>query len=73
VVSASEPSELPEPGIKYCRPAWVKPPADLVPGIAPVELILAHTFSGRRTIPQYLLLTGANCLSSSRSYSGEVV
>jgi hypothetical protein len=30
-------------GVEYRRPAWVEPPADLVPGIAPVELILART------------------------------
>jgi hypothetical protein len=32
VVSGSEPSELPEPEVEYRRPAWVEPPADLVPG-----------------------------------------
>jgi hypothetical protein len=43
VVSGSEPPELPEPEVEYRRPAWVEPPADLVPGIVPVELILART------------------------------
>jgi hypothetical protein len=43
VVSGSEPPELPEPEIEYRRPAWVEPPADVVPGIVPVELILART------------------------------
>jgi hypothetical protein len=42
-VSASEPPELPEPEVEYRRPAWVEPPADVVPGIVPVELILART------------------------------
>jgi hypothetical protein len=45
-MSASEPPELPEepgPEVEYRRPAWVEPPADLVPGIAPVELVLART------------------------------
>jgi hypothetical protein len=43
VVSTSEPPELPEPEVEYRRPAWVEPPADVVPGIVPVELILART------------------------------
>jgi hypothetical protein len=43
VVSESEPPELPEPEVEYRRPAWVEPPADVVPGIVPVELILART------------------------------
>jgi hypothetical protein len=44
-MTTSEPPELPEepPEVEYRRPAWVEPPADLVPGIAPVELILART------------------------------
>jgi hypothetical protein len=44
-MSASEPPELPqEPSeVVYRRPAWVEPPADVVPGIVPVELILART------------------------------
>jgi hypothetical protein len=42
-VSASEPPELPEPEIEYRRPAWIEPPADVVPGIVPVELIQART------------------------------
>jgi hypothetical protein len=45
-VSASEPPEPPEPPepeVEYRRPAWVEPPADVVPGIVPVELILART------------------------------
>jgi hypothetical protein len=47
VVSGSEPPELPEPEVEYRRPAWVEPPADVVPGIVPVELILARTPGGR--------------------------
>ena len=58
-MSASEPSELPQqpPEVVYRRPAWVEPPADLVPGIVPVELILARTpqraigLSGIRAYP----------------------
>ena len=42
-MSASEPPELPEPEVEYRRPAWIEPPADLVPGVEPVELILART------------------------------
>jgi hypothetical protein len=64
VVSASEPPELPQepPEVVYRRPAWVEPPADLVPGIVPVELILARTpqraigLSGIRAYP-----TGFGC------------
>jgi hypothetical protein len=41
MVSGSEPPE-----VEYRRPAWVEPPADVVPGIVPVELILARTPSG---------------------------
>jgi hypothetical protein len=61
-VSSSEPPELPEPEVHYRRPAWVEPPADMVPGIAPVELILARTpqraigLSGIRAYP-----TGFGC------------
>jgi hypothetical protein len=43
VVSASQPPELPEPEVEYRLPAWIEPPADVVPGIVPVELILART------------------------------
>jgi hypothetical protein len=44
-MSASEPPELPqEPSeVVYRRQAWVEPPVDVVPGIVPVELILART------------------------------
>lgn len=43
-MSGSEPPELPEePEVEYRRPAWVEPPTDVVPGIVPVELILART------------------------------
>jgi hypothetical protein len=42
-MSASEPPEPPEPEVEYRRPAWIEPPADVVPGIVPVELILART------------------------------
>jgi hypothetical protein len=42
-MTTSEPPELPEPEVEYLRTAWVEPPADVVPGIAPVELILART------------------------------
>jgi hypothetical protein len=34
---------LPEPEVEYRRPAWIEPPADVVPGIVPVELVLART------------------------------
>jgi hypothetical protein len=58
VVSASQPPELPEPSeVEYRRPAWVEPPADAVPGIVPVELVLARTpqraigLSGIRAYP----------------------
>jgi hypothetical protein len=43
VVSASQPPELPEPEVEYRRPAWIEPPADIVPGVVPVELVLART------------------------------
>jgi hypothetical protein len=63
-MSASEPPELPqEPSeVVYRRPAWVEPPVDVVPGIVPVELILARTpqraigLSGIRAYP-----TGFGC------------
>jgi hypothetical protein len=44
-VSASQPPELPEEPseVEYRRPAWVEPPADIVPGVVPVELVLART------------------------------
>ena len=44
MMTTSEPPEQPEepPEVEYRRPAWVEPPADLVPGIVPVELILAR-------------------------------
>jgi len=44
VVSASEPPELPE--VEYRRPAWIEPPADVAPGVVPVELVLARTPQG---------------------------
>jgi hypothetical protein len=62
VVTTSEPPELPEPEVEYRRPAWVEPPADMVPGIVPVELILARTpqraigLTGIRAYP-----TGFSC------------
>ena len=49
------PDELPE--VEYRRPAWVEPPPDMVPGVVPVELILARTpqraigLSGIRAYP----------------------
>jgi hypothetical protein len=43
VVSGSQPPELPEPEVEHRRPAWIEPPPDVVPGIVPVELILART------------------------------
>jgi hypothetical protein len=46
-MTASEPPELPEPEIEYRRPAWVEPPADVVPGIVPVELVWPAPRSGR--------------------------
>jgi hypothetical protein len=42
-MTTSEPPELPEPEVEYRRPAWIEPPADVVPGIVPVELFLART------------------------------
>ena len=47
MVSASQPAELPEPEVEYRRPAWIEPPLDVVPGIVPVELVLARTPSGQ--------------------------
>jgi hypothetical protein len=47
VVSASQPPELPEPEVEYRRPAWIEPPLDVVPGIVPVELVLARTPGGQ--------------------------
>jgi hypothetical protein len=32
-MTTSEPPELPEPEVEYRRPAWVEPPAGVVPGI----------------------------------------
>jgi hypothetical protein len=63
-MSASEPPELPEEPLEvvYRRPAWVEPPVDVVPGVVPVELILARTsqraigLSGIRAYP-----TGFGC------------
>lgn len=46
MVSASQPPQLPEPEAEYRRPAWIEPPADVVRGIVPVELVLARTPSG---------------------------
>jgi hypothetical protein len=45
VVSASQPPQLPEEPseVEYRRPAWIQPPPDVVPGVVPVELILART------------------------------
>ena len=40
-MSAPQPPEPPEVGPR--RPAWIQPPTDVVPGIAPVELLLVHT------------------------------
>jgi hypothetical protein len=42
-MTTSEPPKLPEPEVEYRRPAWVEPPADVVPGVVPVERILART------------------------------
>jgi hypothetical protein len=42
-MTTSEPPELPEPEVEYRRPAWVELPADIIPGIVPVEVILART------------------------------
>ena len=44
MTTASEPPEL---EAEDRRPAWIEPPADVVPGIVPVELVLARTPSGR--------------------------
>jgi hypothetical protein len=44
VVSASQPPELPEePEVEYRRPAWIEPPPDIIPGVVPVERVLART------------------------------
>jgi hypothetical protein len=65
--SSSQPPELPEPEVEYRRPAWVEPPADVVPGIVPVELILARTpqraigLTGIRAYP-----TGFSCTRHPR-------
>ena len=42
-MSESEPPEELEPEVEYRRPAWIEPPADVVPGVVPVELVLART------------------------------
>jgi hypothetical protein len=69
-MSPSEPPELPElpeepeepEEVVFRRPAWVEPPPDVVPGIVPVELMLARTpqraigLSGVRAYP-----TGFGC------------
>lgn len=63
-MSASEPPGLPEEPseVVYRRPAWVEPPVDVVPGVVPVELVLARTsqraigLSGVRAYP-----TGFGC------------
>jgi hypothetical protein len=62
VVSGSEPPEPPETEVEYRRPAWIEPPSDVVPGVVPVELILARTpqraigLTGIRAYP-----TGFSC------------
>jgi hypothetical protein len=43
VVPGSESPEPPEPEVEYRRPAWIEPPTDVVPGVVPVQLILART------------------------------
>jgi hypothetical protein len=59
-VSAAQPPEPPE--VEYRRPAWIEPPEDMVPGIVPVELVLARTpqraigLTGIRAYP-----TGFSC------------
>jgi hypothetical protein len=74
-VSAFEPPELPElPEVEYRRPAWIEPPPDVVPGIVPVELILAHTpqraigLTGIRVYP-----TGFGCTLHLPDLDGEEV
>ena len=48
MVSVSEPPELPEPEVEYRRPARIEPPADVVPGIVPVELLAGPLGDGDR-------------------------
>jgi hypothetical protein len=43
VMTTSEPPKLPGPEVVSRRPAWVEPPADVVSGVVPVELVLART------------------------------
>ena len=58
-MTTPEPPEPPEelPEAEYRRPVWVEPPPDMVPGVVPVELILARTpqraigLSGIRAYP----------------------
>jgi hypothetical protein len=40
-MTTSQPPEPPE--VDFRRPAWTQPPEDVVPGVAPVELVLART------------------------------
>jgi hypothetical protein len=43
-MTTSQPPEPPEPPeVDFRRPAWTQPPEDVVPGVAPVELVLART------------------------------
>ena len=62
-MTASEPPELPEPEVEYRRPAWVEPPADMVPGFVPVELILARTLdrAPRFILRRWCTWTTAGC------------
>jgi hypothetical protein len=40
-MTTSQPPEPPE--VDFRRPAWTQPPEDVVPGVAPVKLVLART------------------------------
>jgi hypothetical protein len=40
---ARQPAERRQQLLVGVAPAWIQPPADMVPGIVPVELILART------------------------------
>jgi hypothetical protein len=71
-MTTSEPPELPEPEVEYRRPAWIQPPPDVVPGVVPVELLLAHTdtdavlVTGLRAYP-----TGVDFVLTARLRPGQ--
>jgi hypothetical protein len=59
--------ELPE--VEYRRPAWIEPPADVAPGVVPVELVLARTpqraigLTGIRAYPRRVRLPSPPALA----------